>query len=139
MDAEVSATPSVWLTEDRDVLFGIIGTRGAISAGGLALIETGLVGFLTMGYWFIHAFWKLIAAYRQVHSLIASRWFRLIMLIHFIFCFDFFFYSNSLLRTFPMPLIFCGFLASAIIVKSKDMDFFLAETLKSFGASHSAR
>jgi hypothetical protein len=133
-----SATPSIWLTEDSDLLFGIIGTRGSISAGGLALIETGIVGFLAIGYWFVHIFWKLIIIYRQAHSLTARRWFRLIMLVHFIFCFDFFYYSTSLLRTFPMPLIFFGFITSIFIVKSKDKDFLLDETLKSFSTSHSA-
>jgi len=69
-----TATSSIWLTEDSDLIFDIIGTRGAISAGGLALIETGLVGFLTIGYWFLHIFWKLITVYRQAQSLIARRW-----------------------------------------------------------------
>jgi hypothetical protein len=115
-----AATPSIWLQEKSDLLFNIIGTRGAICGAGLALIETGLIGFLVIGYWFVHIFIQIVCAFRQASSFVAQRWFKTLFIIHCVFCFDFFFYSIVLLRTLPMPLIFFSLLASIPLVMKWD-------------------
>ncbi len=118
-----TATSSIWLREGGDNLFSVIGTRGAISGAGLAAVETGLVGLLTMGWLFVSVTYGLVAVHRKVHSSTAKRWLRTLMIIHLVFCFDFFFYSIVLFRTMPMPFVFFVLLASISLVSRWDDTF----------------
>jgi hypothetical protein len=112
-----TATPSVWLQEGSDPLFSLIGTRGGISGAGLAAVETGVVGLVTIGYLFVHIFKAIASAHRQADSLTARRWLRTLMIIHVVVCYDFFFYSTVLLRTLPLPAIFFALLGSIVFIK----------------------
>lgn len=107
-----AATPSVWLNEGRDQLFSIIGTRGAVSGAGISIIETGLLGFITISCFFLHIFNLIIIAKKRVFFNISKRWLYVVAIVHIIFCYDFFFYSTVLLRTLPMPLIFFVMISS---------------------------
>lgn len=107
-----SVTPSMWLHDTGDLLFSTIKTRGAISGAGVSIIETGLIGFSLVTYFFIHIFIRIISAHKNSRTRRIKIWFSTLFIIHTIFCFDFFLYSTVLLRVLPMPLIFFSMLAS---------------------------
>jgi len=117
------ATPSEFLGDQRDPLFQLIGTRGAISGAGLAVLETGLIG---LGLFFVFFFGMLSLAWRsarQARTDTARRWFRTVMVLMAVFLYDFFFYSTTLLRTLPMPVLIFAIAASLPIARRVDMQF----------------
>jgi len=114
------ATPNEWIVEGRDNLFNVTGLRGAVSGFGLVLVETGVVGAMLVSYLFFYLFFKLVNEWRRAKSNSVRRWFKTLISINFVFLFDFYFYSMSLLRTFPLPLIFSGLVASIFIAKRLD-------------------
>jgi hypothetical protein len=125
-----SITPSAWLNESNDVIYDMLGTRGAISGLGLSLVETGLVGAFILSSFFIYSFRKIRKMHKTLQSSIAKKWIRVLIVIFLIFCFDFFFYSTVLFRTMPMPLLFWGALGSIFIVKRLDLKLLNMEKYK---------
>ena len=117
------ATPSKWLHENNDRLFIILKTRGAVSGFGLALVETGLIGSTLICIFFINLFISLHKKYKKLLSISARRWFRMLAILYIVFCFDFYFYSNVLFRTLPMPFILASSIASVTIVSKFDFKF----------------
>ena len=114
-----AATPSEWLGQQSDPLFNIIGTRGAISGAGLALVETGILGLGIFIYFFLNLHRMVRLQIKKSENLDVSRWYKTMNVIFYVFLFDFFFYSTVLLRTLPMPIIFFAVLATLSIIKSQ--------------------
>ena len=114
------ATPSDWLGGNVDPLFSILGTRGAISGACLSLIETGIFGFGLFVLFFnkIHnRIWYLIKDAGDHHL---KRWYKMVAVAFYIFVYDFFFYSTTLFRVLPMPVIFFAIIFT--LVKQKKAD-----------------
>ena len=120
-----SVTSNSWVNSNPDIFFEVMGFRGAISGFILALVETGIVGAGMISSFFIFLFIKLNSEIKKLNTLVAKRWFRMLFIVFLIFCFDFFFYSTVLLRTFPIPIIFSASLASILIVKRIDKNMIL--------------
>jgi hypothetical protein len=125
-----SITPSIWLDGGRDVMYGALGFRGAISGLGLSLIETGLIGTFIFTSFFIYSFRKMHMIYKTLQSSVARRWVRMLKVLFLIFCFDFFFYSTVLFKVMPMPLLFWGAFGSIFVVRRLDLDFLNMEKYK---------
>ena len=117
-----SVTPNSWI-QGEDILFLTIGTRGAISGFGLAIIETGIVGSALISIFLFYIPLKIMFTIKKLYSNQAKRWFRMLILVFLIFIFDFFLYSVSLMRTMPLPLIFILALSSITIVQRIDTNF----------------
>lgn len=118
-----SVTPSDMLNQGRDILYQTTGLRGAISGFGLAIIETGIFGATLITSFFIYLFVYLGHGFKKLNSSFAKRWYKMLCIIFIVFCFDFFFYSISLLRTMPLPIIFSGLIASIIVVQKIDQQY----------------
>jgi hypothetical protein len=114
------ATPSEWLGENDDALFKIIGTRGAISGAGLALVETGLIGLIILVYFFYTLHRAIRRSINNSSNLKFLRWCKTLNVIFFVFIYDFFFYSTVLLRTLPMPIIFFTAIATLSYINSRN-------------------
>jgi hypothetical protein len=113
-------TPSDWLANQSDPLFNLIGARGAISGFGLTLIETGVVGSILMFIFFINILLKVLILSRNENDLRLKRWYKTVVIILFVFMYDYFFYSTVLLRVLPMPIILFSIIAS-IGLKRKNL------------------
>lgn len=113
------ATPSEWLGGQSDPLFDILGTRGAISGAGLALVETGILGLGILIYFFLNLRRTIRLHIEKSANLDVSRWYKTINVIFYVFLYDFFFYSTVLLRTLPMPIIFFAIIFTLSIPKSR--------------------
>jgi hypothetical protein len=113
-----AATPSEWIDGGSDPLFELVGSRGAISGAGLALVETGVVGLSLISGFFIWLLVSTIRDYRASKSLLARRWYRTVFILFGVFWYDFFFYSTVLLRTMPLPVIFFAIVASIPLVRN---------------------
>lgn len=123
-------TPSSWLSGEDDLLFDAIGTRGAISGAGMALIETGVIGLVLMIAFFVSIFLCVLRARKRVKRDVSRRWLNSMLVILSVFVYDFFFYSIVLLRTMPMPLLFFALIASIALVQQWDLkDFAKKEPL----------
>jgi hypothetical protein len=107
-----TVTPSEWLPDSDDPLFKALGTRGAISGAGLAVLETGLVGLSLFVLMFGIVIMMSLRQSRRTRSLAARQWLRTVLVIVGVFAFDFFFYSTALLRTLPLPYLFFLVVAS---------------------------
>ena len=114
-----AVTPSEWLGGRDDPLFNVLGTRGAISGAGLALIETGVIGFAILLYFFLKIHCKIKLLIKNSNNLGINNWFKTVNIIFYIFIYDFFFYSTVLFRVLPLPIIFFGIIATLTLVKSK--------------------
>jgi len=108
------ATPSEWIGQSTDPLFPILGTRGAISGAGLALIETGLIGFGLITLFFVRIYFSLQIAIKSARNAQSLRWYKTLEVLLFLTLYDFFFYSTVLFRTIPMPLIFFALLSTMV-------------------------
>jgi len=108
------ATPSEWIGQSTDPLFPILGTRGAISGAGLALIETGLIGFGLITLFFVRIYFSLQIAIKSTRNAQSLRWYKTLEVLLFLTLYDFFFYSTVLFRTIPMPLIFFALLSTMV-------------------------
>lgn len=115
-----TVTPSEWLGTEGDRLFDVLGTRGAISGAGLAVLETGLLGLALYVMLFAGAVQAAWAERRRARTRLARNWFGTVLVLIGVFAYDFFFYSLVLLRTLPMPFIFFGVLASIPLVARWD-------------------
>lgn len=107
-----TVTPSEWLPDSDDPLFKALGTRGAISGAGLALLETGLAGLSLFVLMFSIVIAMCLRLSRRTPSLAARQWLRTVLVVTGVFAFDFFFYSTALLRTMPLPYLFFLVVAS---------------------------
>jgi hypothetical protein len=114
-----AATPSEWLGGQGDPLFGILGTRGAISGAGLALVETGILGLGLFIYFFFNLRREIKIQIKNSDALNAVRWYKTVLVIFYVFLFDFFFYSTSLFRTMPMPILFFAIIATLSMKNKK--------------------
>lgn len=113
-------TPSDWLGGQEDRLFEVLGTRGAISGAGLAVIETGLLGLgLYVAFFLTVARTATILA-KQAHTEEARTWYRIVLVLLGVFAYDFFFYSTTLFRTLPMPVLVFSVLASLSLARRLD-------------------
>jgi hypothetical protein len=115
-----TVTPSEWLGTEGDRLFDVLGTRGAISGAGLAVLETGLLGLALYLMLFAGAIQATLAERRRAHTRLARNWFGTVLVLIGVFAYDFFFYSLVLLRTLPLPFIFFSILASLPLVARWD-------------------
>ena len=117
-----AVTPSELLGNSRDILYEVTRLRGSLSGFCHALIETGLFGAGLISSFFLIIFIKLKIGIKKLKSKNAVKWYKMLMVILGVFCFDFFFYSTVLFRAMPLPIIFGGLLASIIIVKKIDQN-----------------
>lgn len=113
-----NATASLWRENHNDALFTTIGTRGAISGFGLTLIETGIIGALIMIFFFYNLRKNIYSLARISNDLIYSRWLKTFNILIYVFIYDYFFYSTTLLRTLPMPVLFFSAIATLNIKKT---------------------
>jgi hypothetical protein len=114
------ATPNMWIGNDRDILFSIIGARGAISGIGLTLLESGLIGVTILTYFIFFNVKYIYKTSKVIIDPLNKMWARVILLVHIVFCFDFFFYSTTLFFLNPLPLFYFGSLG--LIVKLRYSD-----------------
>jgi hypothetical protein len=114
-----TATPSEWLSGNNDRLFDVLGTRGAISGAGLALVETGIIGLGICIYFFLNLHCIIRIMVKRSEDFNLSRWYKTVNVVFYVFLYDFFFYSTALLRTLPMPIIFFAIVATLSVLKSR--------------------
>ena len=95
-----SITKSTWLYNEKDLIFPLIGTRGALSGLTSTLLETGALG-LALHIWFwVKIFYETLTL--RMNSKNVSSIFLIFYSSFFIFIFDYIFYSVSLFRTLPI-------------------------------------
>jgi hypothetical protein len=114
-----TATPSEWLSGNNDRLFDVLGTRGAISGAGLALVETGIIGLGICIYFFLNLHRTIRIMVKRSEDINLSRWYKTVNVVFYVFLYDFFFYSTAMLRTLPMPIIFFAVVATLSILRSR--------------------
>jgi hypothetical protein len=110
-----AVTPSSWIQQSIDPLFELLGTRGALSGAGLALIETGLIGLALMTTFFVALMIATVRLLRRCVMPEVRGWLKTTILIQLVFWYDFFFYSTSLFRILPLPLLLFATVASLVI------------------------
>ena len=116
------ATPSAWIGASSDPLFDILGTRGATSGAILTIIETGFVGFALINTFFIAVYRSLRIGIRessQAGHVLLHRWYKTLEVLFYLSLYDFFFYSITLFRTLPAPMILFGLLSTITILRHK--------------------
>lgn len=114
-----AATPSEWLGGNKDAIFDIVGSRGAISGAGLALVETGVIGLGLFIYFFLNLHRTIRLLIEGSGDFDARRWYKTLNVVFYVFLYDFFFYSTTLLRTLPMPIIFFAAIATLSVKRSR--------------------
>ncbi len=118
-----SFTYNEWVFENQDRFFELTLFRGTFSGLLIILLETGYFGL----YLHLHLFYIFYKSIRFNISHLKNpdfiRWSRILLVIFFIFLFDFFFYSIVLFRTLPMPLIFLIMYMSVFYVRSMDASY----------------
>jgi len=102
-------TPSEYINAS-DTLFSRLGFRGAISSAMEILVEGGMVGLTLCSYLLIAPFFSLVSKRRRIRKEVGKGSLEykntsILIIILSIFMFDFYFYSNILLSTLPMPLL----------------------------------
>lgn len=99
-----SITNSSWLHKETDLIFPLIGTRGALSTLTATLLETGILG-LALHIWFwVKIFYETLTLRMKSNNVFS---FLLICYILFaIFLFDCIVYSQILFRTLPISALF---------------------------------
>jgi len=103
-------TPSEYINES-DNLFAKLGFRGAISGALEMLIEGGVIALGLFSYLFISPLLHLLRKRRALRKVGGknSREYKassITIILLLVFIFDFFFYSNILFSTLPLPLLF---------------------------------
>ncbi len=103
-------TPSEYINE-ADTMFSKLGFRGAISSALEIYIEAGVVGLTILSYLFLSPFVHLLSKRSALKKKIGKdsleyKTTSLLIIGLFVFAFDFYFYSNILFSTLPLPLLF---------------------------------
>jgi hypothetical protein len=99
-----SITNSSWLHKETDLIFPLIGTRGALSGLTSTLLETGTLGLALQIWFWVKLFYETITLRMNSNNAFS---FRFIFYIPFcIFLLDYIFYSLTLFRTLPINVLF---------------------------------
>jgi hypothetical protein len=109
-------TPSAWVNSD-DIMFDKLGFRGAVSGAGLSLLEGGLFGLLLNALLFLTLFYEINKNFKVIRSPECMRLNRILLVIFFVFLYDYLFYSIVLFRTQPMPVLFIGAYFAACFIR----------------------
>ena len=109
-----SLTPSSYLNSP-DVMFQVLGFRGAMSGALHTLIEGGVIFFVLNNLLIILPLVRLLKSKMYYHRLNAQVSFEnklcsVLLVVWTVFVFDFYLYSMSLFATIPLPIIYVAFL-----------------------------
>jgi hypothetical protein len=113
-------TPSYLLGNSKDVLFQTVGVRGAMSGILMVLLERGVLGVFAAMVGWVGIYLHISKAKNRVVYYPCKRWLKAVYCLYWIFMFDFFIYSDTMLRVLPLPFIFWAVIASVYMTEKYD-------------------